>query len=214
MAEKYHEHSDSLDMANFLLDLKANPNSKASDGITILQYAVENNLVFIIKRLFSDKNKFKLNNEMEYKWYKDPNQKTSKQTGTLLHWAVESKNIEILKLLIAKNNDANTALYLAIEQNNLEVAKLLLETKADPCTQEKYIWEIKENKNKRIGSMVHWAVENNDGGILNLLIKAGVDLNAKDSCNNTPLYYATEKSNSGLIQLLLTAKADMNAHST
>src|SRR5579863_5792706 len=47
---------------------------------------------------------------------------------------------------------------------------------------------------------LHWAVEGDDLEILEILIRAGANVNARDRYGLTPLYYAATNSNAGLVE--------------
>ena len=57
---------------------------------------------------------------------------------------------------------------------------------------------------------LHWAVENDDAGAIELLLQAGAIPDAKDRYGLTPLYYASSNGNAAIIQKLLKAGANPN----
>ncbi len=57
---------------------------------------------------------------------------------------------------------------------------------------------------------LHWAVENDDAGTIELLLHAGAIPDVKDRYGLTPLYYASSNGNAAIIQKLLKAGANPN----
>ena len=61
-------------------------------------------------------------------------------------------------------------------------------------------------------SALHWAVYNDDLGLVERLIKAGADVNASNDYQSTPLTEAAVIGNSAVLRKLVTAGANVEAH--
>ena len=135
--------------------------------------------------------------------------------NTPLHFAVSINYNELVNLLIRnvvylklKNKKGEAPLNIAIgfdsyryKLYNPKIAKLLINNGADV------------NIKNSVGnySILHFAVENNDKDFVNYLLDKGVDINAKDSDDSTPLYskmFVTSDEDK-ISLLLITRGADI-----
>lgn len=140
--------------------------------------------------------------------------------NTPLHYAVEIKNIEIVKAMIKagadveiENGEQNTALMIAVAGDDLQMIQLLISSGA----------VVKTSGSKKNHEVLHTAAyHSNNLETVKLLLKAGANVNGRDDVGNTPLIYAAWRANSKntgaekmpeLITLLLSAGADPNAKS-
>ena len=58
--------------------------------------------------------------------------------------------------------------------------------------------------------MITFATEYKNNDVINLLIKAGADINIADKSESTPLHYAALNNNIGIMRRLIKAGADLN----
>lgn len=120
--------------------------------------------------------------------------------------AIENEDIAMMKELIrAKANlnsligEKNTPLMLAIDINNLEIVKELIKSGASVKGKQYNNNLLHEN-----GSLLIWAVswcEDVDINIIEELIKAGVDINTKNS-GETALMIAVKRKRFDIVELL------------
>jgi ankyrin repeat protein len=120
-----------------------------------------------------------------------------KKTLFLLLFAL----FNILSVAGQKNNQK---LYQAIIKNDKKQVAKLLEDKADPN------YTISSGSWMKVNMLIT-AVNNNDIGIVKLLIDKKADVNWKDGFNTTALMYAASKGNREIVKLLLENDADVNA---
>lgn len=124
-----------------------------------------------------------------------------------LHWAVEQKNVETIKLSLENGADVNkedekgnTPLHLAVKNKNIEVAKLLLENKANV-----------NSKNTYGGTPLHCAVENKNIEITKFLVENKANVNFENTYGDTPLLWGIYKNcNIEIVRLLLENRANVN----
>lgn len=164
--------------------------------------------------------------------------------GTVLHWAVAKRKEDLLSLLVELGADANlvdktgaTPLHLAATFYSKELFAQLLRGGSNPNLP--YITNISEEKLRRGGTMLHWAVEKGQGlkedRIIELLLQYGVvdgvrvrasaDINAVNEvtfcacmCNvrvdqdgETAVHSAAVTNQVDVIQLLIRNLANPNA---
>jgi len=58
---------------------------------------------------------------------------------------------------------------------------------------------------------LHWAADNGNKEVVELLLAKGADVNAKADNGNTPLHLAIHKGNKDIVKLLISRGADINA---
>ncbi|KAL8687748.1 MAG: hypothetical protein Q9218_006172 [Villophora microphyllina] len=95
--------------------------------------------------------------------------------------------------------NGQTPLRIASDKGYIEVAELLLRAKAKVNARDK----------KRMSTPLHTAAMNGDEAMIELLIRHGAHLEAKDGELMTPLHYACEAGKDRAVNLLLNRKADM-----
>lgn len=101
----------------------------------------------------------------------------------------------------------------AIEDNNAEQAKICIKLGADIKNATcKYVYSPRSGSYITIkGAVLNYAVYKNRKDIVEMLINAGADVNAKDSFGNTTLRIAAGSRNKDIAKLLIDAGADVNA---
>lgn len=132
----------------------------------------------------------------------NPHWDRQKELDQALIWAVDEKDAELTKGVLAKgaspmamDRQEKPALTIAIMHGSEEIVRMLLEAGADPM------------KATRGGDTpMHWAALWGQGSVramMGLLLAAGADLNAKSSSGETPLHTAAAYGNLETIGILL-----------
>jgi hypothetical protein len=134
---------------------------------------------------------------------------------TLLHYASENGQIDIIKVLInvgavidAQDGGGRTSLFLASNADKKETVNVLLNKGADP--------NIKDSNGD---TAMHVAAGNGDLDILKLLIEKGGEINSVNNFNwsvlhNAAYCVANYEENWDMIKWLLEAGADKEAKAT
>lgn len=128
-----------------------------------------------------------------------------------LHFAVETRNLKILKLLLdaganvhariadnKKTKDSNTPLHKAIKSNNVQILKLFLNAIG--------VNSVDDYKFTPLHLAARWGNSNT----LKFLLDAKADVNAKNVKGYTPIYMAIKSENVNVLKLLLEAGAEVN----
>lgn len=117
-----------------------------------------------------------------------------------LHYAAFSGNLEAIKTLEshggnphAKTHKGNTPANYALRKGHADVAKHLLKKQAT----------LAETKNSKGQYPIHQALLCKDIELLELVLKAGVNVNAQDADGNTALHMAINEQNKEMVKLLL-----------
>lgn len=133
-----------------------------------------------------------------------------KLASKFLYSVVEAGDIENVRKLVERGVDVNTVydgkdmpdatvLYLAVVNNNDEMARYLIEHGADVHqTYDGY-------------SLLHFAVENNDEALAQLLLENDIGSDTKNDNGTAPIHIATQMGNVAMVELLLKhgAKVDV-----
>ncbi len=158
--------------------------NQEKDGRSVLQFAVADNKLSIVKRLI------KLKADLNH-------QNAKGQTALII--AIINKNEAMAQALIEagadvnlKDQDGNTALMWATFGNNEVIVKKLIEKKADLNIQ-----------NKHGDTALILAVNKNHEAIAQDLIAAGADLDKKSAVGFTALEMAIKNNNSNLVEKLV-----------
>ncbi len=125
---------------------------------------------------------------------------------TLLHYAALENRTDVAKVLIdgacvvdQKDWMGRTPLAWALIRGNSVVVEALLESGADLTKAQ--------GKNPRNISSLHYAVEEGYAGVVELLIKHGVDVNKLDELGNSPMRLAIDAGEAEIVGLLAAAGA-------
>lgn len=130
---------------------------------------------------------------------------------TALHWTAMDGRVDIAKALIAKGADVNavskekvTPLFFAAQNGHAPMVKLLLEHGADTSIRCAY----SEDACLHGDNPLHVACRNKHKSVVELLVVATKNINARDGFERTPLHYATKAKAPEIVQLLLAHGAD------
>ena len=108
--------------------------------------------------------------------------------------AAQHNHPEIIALLVGMHAIGRSAgLYYAAEHGNEAMASLLITAGAD----------INVRRAATNATPLHAAVSSNRHNVIELLLAADADINARDNHGNTPLHCATRNSNVRIARLLL-----------
>ncbi len=161
---------------------KRNVNQLDSNGETILNYAIINGNIKIIKYLVKQGININKKSKVKYKFI--------------------IKNREIkktIKIIENNKNIGDTPLIVAIKANKDNIAKFLITLGA------------KINlKNNRSNTPLNTAIKNQNIELIKYLIKKSAQLNPKYESWNTPLIVAIETQNLDIIKLLVKHGANIN----
>lgn len=97
--------------------------------------------------------------------------------------------------------------FLSSEKSNIFLHRAIQEDK--PVVIEYLLGNGLSLKNSSI--LAHYAASNNSDNVLQFLISAGVDINAKDNNGKTPLHHAASNGSEKTMELSIAAGADINA---
>lgn len=149
-----------------------------------------------------------------------------------LHTAARLGLLEKLKELIQEGTDINmvdpsglTALHYAARQGHTEIVEFLLENNANVDAKNKAgqtpidIVEARNRKeivellikNGATVSSIHIVAGVGNLARLRAFLENGVDINAADNMDRTPLHYAAQSGQRDMAEFLITHGADMNA---
>jgi len=178
------------DIVSLLLDKGSEVNAKTNAGITALHQAVTNGNRDIVSLLLNKG--------------ADANIKTSKGFA-LLHEAAALGNKELIALLISKgavvdqlSGGGEPPLVTAIGNDKVEAVEALLAGGAKV--------DLKILKDNETALML--AAYRGNISIIEILIKKGANLNAKDDNGLTPLFFAVASGKLDAVKLLLDKGAD------
>ena len=127
---------------------------------------------------------------------------------TPLLQAISKNKIEVVRVLLrhgasctVKDSDQNTPLHFAAAGKYPEILQELVES----GVTDNYNIDV-YNIQKR--TPLHTACEKRRERCVEILLRAGADVNVQDSMGKTPLHFACEGLKSSTVQLLLNAGAD------
>jgi ankyrin repeat protein len=162
----------------------------------------------------------------------DLNQR-DKDGTTPLMWAAVQGSLDLVKALVekgaqvnAKDNRGRTALMIASYRAHPDVIELLLRTGADIKAMNKDGWsalmfaasgenvEVVDTGKANRDDMIRYGASGPTLDTIKLLIKKGLDPNARDKEGCTPLMAAAHTGHISVVKLLFEKGADVNAETT
>jgi ankyrin repeat protein len=156
-----------------------------------------------------------------------------KDSWTALHHAASQASVDMVRLFISKGVDTSS-IHMAACAGDLSRVKGLLEQGIDVDTKDEAGWtalvwavnagqtEVAEfliNNNANVSvrygrqnqSLLHQAARLDSAKLAELLIAKGIDVNAKNRAEATPLSNAASAGNLQVMELLVSRGADVNA---
>jgi ankyrin repeat protein len=171
--------NDRKDLIDLLLSQGADINAKDKDDRTVLDHAISLDRRSVAKLLV---------------------EKGARLNACTLTWAAYKGNKELVELLIEKglnvnascrHGDIDTPLWSTIHNDFSEVAEILIDHGATINTSSY--------------SPLHAAASSRAHKTIELLVRKGAKMNAKDQEGHTPLYYATKKEDIDGQRILIAA---------
>ena len=213
--------NNNINGVHLLIEAKANVNIELCDGASPLLISVQNGSKRCTEMLLDAK--------------ADVN-RVSALDVTPLYMAAQSNSVQVMKLLLkhGANPDAVSKgryypISVAIVEDSADCMDILLEANADVTSDKGYLHVAAEYKSvkcmKKLAEMckdnidlldeskctpLHKAVEAGSPEIIDILIKAGADVNVVGRSNLTPLYNAVVGGDGDIVKLLLEGGADPN----
>ena len=181
------------ELVEVLIEAGADINTTSIQKMTALNYAINANKLDAIK-LF-------IENGI------DPDTVIDKYETTLLMWAARNGHNDLVEALIEAGADINTtsiqkmtALNYAINANNLDAIKLFIENGIDPdMVIDKYET-----------TLLMWAAKNGHNELVEVLIKAGADINKKDKIGESALITACFWEQPKIAKIIINAGGNVN----
>lgn len=136
----------------------------------------------------------------------DPNYQLEKDNYSLLNWAAQGNNADMVRLLVKhgaelqpKGFSMPPLINASALEEDLDMVHLLVELGADV------------NYSHRWGTALVNAASWGNEAAARFLIDHGANVNGRDKqTKQTPLFFAAHKGHSGMVDLLLAAGADKN----
>lgn len=195
-------------MVEYLLN-KGAKTYEVNDMGNLLILAVQKDLENVALKFIESK-QFKLNTKSDS--YK-----------TALHYAVNNKNLKLVKALLENGatatalGDGNlTPLHIACEKNLYEIADLLLKHGANPNIHEmeslsNLASDLKGRRNGRMArTPLHYAASEADLKLVKLLVEAGANVNSIAYNDRSPLHYSAYRGANDIVSYLVSKGADVN----
>jgi len=145
---------------------------------------------------------------------------------SILHTASHCGHLGVVKLLLQQGADVDvlnkagrSAAELASENGQAEVAKFISEYKANANTRNKIrsmtlktveFGAVDDSKNEAKDSL-HAAVEEGNIDAIKSLLERGMDINARNASNKTPLDRAATKGNVDVVRFLIERGAEVDS---
>ena len=160
---------------------------------------------------------------------------------TALHLAARYNHADVVQVLIdagadieARDNSGNSPLHFACRSGSLDVVKLLVRAGAGVRVTDnggytcltiaaltghtetvRYAVGLKEvevdHATHNGGTALHWAAHNNHADVVQVLIDAGADIEARDNTGYSPLHFACRSGSLDTVKLLVRAGAGVRA---
>ena len=181
-----------IPILKLLIERGANVNHQKEDGESVLMVRLKEKEIF--EFLIAEKADLNLRN---------------KDGNTLLHIAIEKKDIELVKYLLEKNANVNiqnfmgdTPLMQAIYFDQTEIIGLILEKKPDLNLKDR----------EGMTALVH-AIDKKQIDTVKSLIEKKADINIKDNKGYTSFMYGILSDEQELIDIFINSGADIFAKS-
>ena len=197
---------ESEDIVKLALEWGANVNARYDAFNSVLTRAISSENTGIVKLLLANGADVNAVVIGKYPGYDRENYKTA--------WSAASGNKEITNLLVRhmeKNKNAKSLadmLRAGVLGGSEDAVKLALEWGADANAKD--IFRDTEHANYGTTALMYSAEEAHVE-IVELLLKAGADINAKDNAESTALIQVADVWNFGVVKHLIDAGADVNA---
>ncbi|ORY37859.1 ankyrin, partial [Neocallimastix californiae] len=213
-----------FNILKLLLEYGIDINAEDEESKTLLLYAIEYENEFIVNYLLENHASIHSVNENIKCLRKLTKKKNENKKELLLTFEFRIKNkFNILKLLLeygidinAEDEEGKTLLLYAVEDENEFIVNYLLENHASIHSVNENIKCLKEftinkkgNKKESLESF-EFRVKNKFN-IIKLLLKYGLDINAKDEEGKTLLLYAINEVNESLFYYLLKNNASLES---
>jgi ankyrin repeat protein len=112
----------------------------------------------------------------------------------------------------ALDSEGQTPLIISLSQlgynidtkTRTDTVRILLNHGADLSCRDK-------SRDKKGWTLLHYAIRESNEDIVDLLLKRGMDINAKDKYGYTPLHWAVTNKDKKMVELLVSRGADVNA---
>ncbi len=135
---------------------------------------------------------------------------------TPLHSAVRAGHKEVVELLIAhggdvtaKNKASQAPIDIAMSNAHMDIASVLLDNGAEASFLTRMRVNMARQERRSVDLSLFTAAQNGEQEEVKALLDQGIDINAKNSEGNTPLYYALIGGHGELAQLLIEKGADV-----
>jgi len=181
-----------LSVVEYLVNQKADINSKDENDNTPLHFAARNGHLSVVEYLVNQK--------------ADINSK-DENDNTPLHFAARNGHLSVVEFLVnqkadinSKDENDNTPLHFAARNGHLSVVEFLVNQKADINSKD-------ENDN----TPLHFAARNGHLSVVEFLVNQKADINSKDENDNTPLHFAAQNGHLSVVEYLVNQKADIHA---
>ena len=123
-----------------------------------------------------------------------------------LHWAAQYGLLNIVERVLTSTENINirdrvrrTALHIAIQFRQEDVGRCLIRKGIDVDAQD------------FIGTALHYAIQTEDAGTVQILLDGKADPNIRIALRHTPLYSAAQRNHLHIVKALLDHGADPNA---
>ena len=158
-----------------------------------------------------------LDNQLQYMWYSEreesiPIQRKQQEGESALHAAARNNDVSMVEDLLSKGCSIEefdsrgwTPLHIAAARGNLEVLRCLV---AHPGNIN--IASEQMNKDTPLGL----AAEYDKAEAIEVIAAAGATIDARNSCNNTPLMVAALEGCSSAVKTLIELRAEINCHNS